>query len=95
MRKYEFLGIIDPTLTEDERTALLKSIVADLAEVGAKITLEDIWGVKNLAYKIHSSTEGFYVRYEMELPKGDFFSATKSLNLKKGLWRHMIVRLDA
>lgn len=94
MRKYELMMIIDPTLSDADRIALLDELKSELKAHGANVAHEDIWGVKTLAYKIRASAEGFYVLYILESEGQGLIELAKSFNLKKALWRHMFVRLE-
>ena len=94
MRKYELMMIVDPTLSDTDRTALLDELKAELAAHGANVTNEDLIGEKTLAYKIRASATGYYVLYIVESEGQGFFDLAKSFNLKKALWRHMFVRLE-
>ncbi|NCP77014.1 30S ribosomal protein S6 [Candidatus Gracilibacteria bacterium] len=94
MRKYELMLILNPELGDAGAATLLGEVKAELTAVGAKVEKEDIWGVKDIAYKIRNSKTGYYALYNLVLEKGDFFAATKAFNLKKDIWRHMFVRLE-
>lgn len=94
MRKYELMMIIDPTLSDADRTELLSEVTQELDHVGSKIITDDQWGVKTLAYKINRSTTGYYVLYTIESEGQGFFEVSKSFNLKKAIWRYMFVRMD-
>ena len=59
--------IVDPTLSDDERTAKIDIIKSILDKAGAKITNEDVIGDKKLAYKINIKDRAFYVLYTLEL----------------------------
>jgi len=94
MRKYELMLIINPELGDAGAATFLGEVKSELEAVGVKIEKEDIWGVRDLAYKIKNSPTGYYVLYTLGLEKGNFFSVIKSFNLKKDMWRHMFVRLE-
>lgn len=94
MRKYELMLILNPALGDAGAATFLGEVKSELEAVGIKIEKEDIWGVKDLAYKINNSATGYYVLYTLGLEKGNFFSVIKSFNLKKDMWRHMFVRLE-
>ncbi|MDD2916246.1 MAG: 30S ribosomal protein S6 [Candidatus Gracilibacteria bacterium] len=94
MRKYELMLILNPELGDAGAATLLGEVKAELTNIGATIDKEDIWGVKDLAYKIRNSKTGYYVLFTLTLSSGDFFAATKDFNLKKDIWRHMFVRLE-
>ena len=94
MRKYELMLILNPELGDTGAATLLGEVKAELATIGTVIDKEDIWGAKDLAYKINNSKTGYYALYTLTLEKGDFFAVTKAFNLKKDIWRHMFVRLE-
>lgn len=94
MRKYELMLILNPELGDAGAATLLGEVKSELKAEGVKIEKEDIWGVRDLAYKIKNSPTGYYVLYTLGLEKGNFFSVIKSFNLKKDMWRHMFVRLE-
>ena len=94
MRKYELMMIIDPTLSDADRTQLLSEVAQELTHVGSKIVTDDQWGIKTLAYKINRSATGYYVLYTLESEGQGFFEASKAFNLKKAIWRYMFVRMD-
>ncbi|MDD2566181.1 MAG: 30S ribosomal protein S6 [Candidatus Gracilibacteria bacterium] len=94
MRKYELMLIINPELTDDERNNSIADIKLELTSAGVKIIGEDIWGVKDLAYKIRSSKTGYYIIYNIESDGSKFFDITKSFNIKKDIWRHMFIKIE-
>ena len=94
MRKYELMLIINPDMTEDDRTALMKDIKEELTSTWSKIEKEDIWWARDLAYKIKWSKTGYYVLFTIDSDGSKFFDVTKSFNIKKDIWRHMFVRLE-
>lgn len=94
MRKYELMLIINPELTDDERNNSIADIKLELTSAGVKIIGEDIWWVKDLAYKIRSSKTGYYIIYNIESDWSKFFDITKSFNIKKDIWRHMFIKIE-
>ena len=94
MTKYELMLILNPLSNDAERNGTLDELKNALNEVGAKIEKEDVWWEKKLAYKINSSTTGFYVLYNLEIDGNALKNLTQVMNLNSGIWRHMFVRLD-
>lgn len=95
MRQYELMMIVDPTLSADERTALIAEIESELKSVGAEIKETNHPGERELAYKIRGSLQGYYLLYTLEKESGDFLEAVKTFNMKTAIWRFMFVRTDA
>jgi len=91
MRAYELMMIINNSLLQDERDALIKEIKEEIAAHAMKITSEDDMGERELAYKINGSTLGYYVLYNIEGDGKAIKEITKALNFKKNLWRFMFV----
>ena len=94
MRKYELMLIINPELQETDRAALIDDIKDELKTANVKISSEDIWWTKDLAYKINGSKTGFYILLQIESEGDKFFEVTKNFNIKKDLWRHMFIKQE-
>lgn len=95
MNKYEFMLIVDPKLSEDEKNATLATIKNEITQVGGKIEKEDIWGERKLAYRINKSDVWFYALFEIELDGSKLKDLTNTINLLKKVWRNMFVRQDS
>ncbi len=86
--------ILDPSASEDERNGTIETIAKMLKTAKAKITKEDIWGDKKMAYKIHKSDRWFYILYHIEAQPESLKEITTQLNLEKNVWRHMFVKIE-
>lgn len=95
MRQYELMMIIDPTLSAEDRTALIADIESELKNAKAEIKETNHPGERELAYKIRGSLQGYYLLYTLEKESGDFLEAIKTFNMKTAIWRFMFVRTDA
>jgi len=58
--KYELMYIINPTLNEEETTAVVEKFKA-LVEQHGTIDEMDLMGKRRLAYEINDFTDGYYV----------------------------------
>ena len=61
MTKYEIMYIINPTILEEGRDAVIAKVDAVLTEAAATITKTEKWGERKLAYPIDKRKTGFYV----------------------------------
>lgn len=95
MTKYEFMLIVDPSLSEEERNSSLENLRALLKKAEAKIEKEDVWWDKKLAYKINRSDRGFYVLMDLELEWKLIKDLSKSINLDRNIWRYMFTKKEA
>lgn len=94
MRQYELMMILNPALTDSERTELISSIETELEHAGAKVETSDHPGERDLAYRIHGSKTGYYLLYTLSKESGDFVATSNAFNIKTNIWRFMFVRLD-
>ena len=90
MKKYEVMFILDASLEDAQKAALIdmaKEIIASDGEV----TKEDIWGNRKLAYPIQKKFEGYYVVLEFnanpELPR----ELERRLRIADGVMRQLII----
>jgi len=94
MVKYEFMMIVDPTLSEEERTSKIDAVKSVLDKAGAKIEKEDVWGDKKLAYKINKKDRAFYVLYTLELDWTKIKEISTEINLNRSIWRYMFTKIE-
>lgn len=88
MGKYELLYIVHPDLESsiDKITGRVKS---QITEKGGKITYEENWGKRKLAYPIKKAETGIYVLVYFELPKESFAKLERDLRLTEEIIRFM------
>jgi small subunit ribosomal protein S6 len=94
MVNYELMMIVDPTLSEEERTAKIDIVKTILDNAGAKITKEEVIGDKKLAYKINKQERAFYVLYNVELDGTKIKEISTEMNLNRSIWRYMFVKIE-
>ncbi len=94
MTKYEFMIIVDPTISEKERETKITALKATLKKAKAKIINEDIWGDKKLAYKINKQDRAYYVLYTLELDGTKIKEISPEINLNRSIWRYMFVKIE-
>jgi len=92
---YELMLILNPELRESEVKKKLKEIVEVIEKAGGKITHEDFWDKKTLAYRIQKHYEGIYMVYNIELPNNFLNELKGHLRIEKKVLRSMILSLPA
>jgi len=95
MANYEMMMILNPAVGEEALNASIDGVKKVLKEAKAKITNEDVWGEKKLAYKIKGSEKGHYLLYTLELDGKQIKTMNTQFNLDGNIWRYMFVNLDA
>ena len=64
MRRYETIVIVDPDLSDDDRTSLFSRIKEIIPQQEGVLIKEELWGAKKLAYDIRKKSRGYYARYD-------------------------------
>ena len=80
-------------MDEKERKALLDSMVKKIIGEEGKIKKEDLWGVRDLSYKIKKQTKGFFAHFEIEADPALAKGIDKTLLVEEDILRHLLVRV--
>jgi len=92
MKKYEIMYIINPTILEEGREALIEKVAAILTKNGANVQKNEKWGERKLAYPIDKKKTGFYVLTTFEIDGTNLINVESALNITEGLMRYIIVK---
>ncbi len=94
MTNYEVMIVIEPTLEEAKKEAVIEKVKA-VIEADGEVAKVDVWGMKKLAYPIQKKNEGYYAVIEFkaspELPK----ELDRRLRISDDVIRHIIINKDA
>lgn len=93
MNTYEIAVLYHPDLEIDLEKAAQK-ITKVVADSGGKITAEDNWGKRKLAYKIKGHEHAVYVFYTVELPAETLQKVEQTLNIADEVVRFLITKPD-
>lgn len=93
MREYELTVLIHPDLEADIETPL-KKVRGIVESAGGKITKEDNWGKKKLAYKIGKQDYAVYVYFDVSLPTDAPLKISNTLNITDEVLRYLLVKVD-
>lgn len=94
MKKYEIMYIINPTVLEEGREALIAEVNALLEANGATIAKTEKWGERKLAYPIAKKKSGFYVLTTFEIDGVKLAEVEAKLNIIESVMRYIVVKLD-
>lgn len=91
--KYELLYIVHPDLEAsiDKITGGVKSAVETR---GGKISYEENWGKRKLAYPIKKSDVGIYILAYFEMPKESLGKVERDLRLTEEIMRYMLLATE-
>ena len=94
MNNYELMVIFTPVLSEEDFKAAQNKFTAFVKDNGGKVTHDNPWGLKSLAYPIQKKTTGLYWVMEYSAPS-DFNEKLKIQILRdETVLRFMATKLD-
>jgi len=93
MRTYEVLFILSPQVPEEETASLITDFKRVAEGTGAKLTNEEAWGRRRLAYPIQKFTEGNYHLFVFDTDQS-LSELDRRMRNSDRILRHMIVRTD-
>ena len=91
MKSYELLYIIDNSLTDEQKGALVEKVNSIIEANGGKELEVDKWGERKYAYPINYKTEGYYCLVKFKAEVGAIKPISDLLNITENVVRHMIV----
>ena len=93
MNSYEIAVLYHPDLEIDLEKATQK-ITKIIKDNGGKITADDNWGKRKLAYTIKGHDHAVYVFYTIDLPAEAVKKVETTLNITDEVIRFLIIRPD-
>lgn len=90
--KYEMLYLIDSSLADEARDALIAKFEGLVASLGGKVVSTDKWGVKKLAYPINYKGDAFYVLMTFEADGSSVKELDRVCGITDGVLRRMITK---
>lgn len=93
MNDYELVVLYHPDL-EIDLDKPLKKIEKIITDNGGKITKQDNWGKRKLAYTIKKEDHAVYVYYEVQLPTENVRRVEGTFNITDEVLRYLLVKPD-
>ena len=94
MPSYELVFIVQPTMEEEPRAALVEQITQTISKLNGQVDQVDPWGKRRLAYPVKKHLAGFYYLMHINLPASTIRNLERNLRLMEDVIRHLIVRTD-
>lgn len=96
MTNYEITYIINPTLDEAAKTALVERFDNVLKNDGAEVVDSKDWSKRRFAYEINGFNEGVYHIVNIKAENAEAINEFDRLaKINDGILRHMIVKREA
>jgi len=94
MRRYETFIIIDPDLSDEERSPVFEKVKVLIQQEKCFLVMIDEWGDRRLAYEIKKKSRGYYVRLDY-CGTGEFVNEIERFfRIDDRVMKYMTVLLD-
>lgn len=93
MQQYELTVLVHPDL-ESKIDDTIKALTSLVTTNGGKVTKEDNWGKKKLAYAIKKQDFAVYLAFDVELPAEAPLKISNALNIADYSLRYLLVKVD-
>ncbi len=93
MKHYELMVIVDPEIGNDAVNSKLEEIKQLITSNKGDIFFEDLWGVRDLAYRIKKRDKGFYAVYNMNMENDGIKEINTTLNIDGHVLRHLLAKM--
>ena len=95
MRKNELMYIINASVEEEKRAALIETLSKIIADNGGKVNKTDEWGMRDFAYRIDDMTKGYYVVLAFEADNACVKEFDRLMRINPNVVRFMITKDEA
>ncbi|HHX36981.1 MAG TPA: 30S ribosomal protein S6 [Clostridiaceae bacterium] len=92
-REYELVYVLNPTIGEEELTAL-NDRINKLVEMHGTVVSVDDWGIRRLAYEIEDLKEGHYFLLTFTAESNGPREIERVLRISDGILRFLIIRKE-
>jgi len=91
---YESVYIARPDISATQVETLTADMTKILEENGGKVTKDEYWGLKSLAYRIKKNRKGHYSLLNIDCPAAALTEMERNMRLHEDVLRYMSVRVD-
>ncbi len=92
MKSYEMLYVIDNSVAEEAKDALVAKFEGIVTSMGGELVSTDKWGSKKLPYAIQYKNEGFFVLMKFNSEPTVVNELDRIAGLSDEILRRMIVK---
>lgn len=94
MKAYELLLMLNPSLDEETRAAVLEKIQQVITADGGVVDNVEPWGKRKLAYEIGKLTEGDYTVIDFHTAPAAIAELDRVLHITDPVVRYMLVHRE-
>jgi small subunit ribosomal protein S6 len=86
--------IARPDISSTQVEALTADMTKIVEDNGGKVTKEEYWGLKSLAYRIKKNRKGHYSLLNIDAPPAALTEMERNMRIHEDILRYMSIRVD-
>jgi small subunit ribosomal protein S6 len=94
MALYESVFIARQDISAAQVEALAQKITEIITAQGGKVTKNEYWGLKNLAYRIKKNRKGHYTLLNIDAPAAAIKEMERNMRIDEDVLRYLTVRVE-
>lgn len=94
MRNYELMYIINTSVDDEKRPAVIEKYKQIIVDNGGEIVKVDEWGKRRLAYEVNKNREGYYVLMNFKSSTGACQELERLIKIDEEILKHLVIRLE-
>ena len=92
MKNYEVMYIVNASVEEEKRVALIENLHNIITTAGGSIVKVDEWGLRDFAYEIKDYTKGYYVVVDTTTTPANIAEFERLSRINANVLRHLTIR---
>ena len=93
MNKYQLLFIIDNSIDDEAKDAVIEKFSSLIQELGGTVGMLDKWGTRKYAYPINFKNEGYYVLMQFEAEPTVPAAIDRQMRINDNVVRQLITKM--
>jgi small subunit ribosomal protein S6 len=94
MPLYESVFIARQDISATQVEALAAKLTGIITEQGGKVTKNEYWGLKNLAYRIKKNRKGHYTLLNIDAPAAAITEMERNMRIDEDVLRFLTVKVE-
>ena len=94
MPLYECVFIARQDISSNQVEGLVGQFTGIIEENGGQVAKTEMWGLRNLAYKINKNRKGHYALLNLDAPAAAVHEMERNMRLNEDVIRYLTIRVD-
>lgn len=92
---YELVYVVRPDLGDEGINSLNNRLTQTITGFGGSIQGTEMWGKRNLAYRIGKHSEGYYVLHRYAMQPNGSTEVDRLMRYNEDVLRYLVIRTDS